>query len=220
MPDEKMLCGNGNVPSKQFGSIELGTQRKMHGEIMNSKFEQILISHCAPTLAGIKPANLFCYRYDSNEAINNIIEQWRNLLHDRGVEFFILRNRHQVCLVYVYRAKELYKILNAQKNQEFLSEQGYNDFEDHYEILARLAQNFESSIHFPHEVGLFLGYPLDDVIGFINNKGGNYHQVGSWKVYSDPESAVKKFEKFKKCTMIYKRLFSEGKTLKQLAVPV
>ena len=80
--------------------------------------------------------------------------------------------------------------------------------------------NFSTSIHFPHEVGLFLGYPLEDVIGFISNKGENYYQVGPWKVYSDQETAVKKFEKFKKCTMIYKRLFSEGKTLQQLAVSV
>lgn len=187
---------------------------------MNSKFEQILISHCAPTLAGIKPANLFCYRYDSDECIEGIIGEWRNLLLDRGVGFYILRNRHQVCLIYVYRVKELYKILNIRENQDFLTERGYKKLLNPSEALALLAQNCANSIHFPHEVGLFLGYPLDDVIGFIHNKGGNYRQVGSWKVYSDPESAIKKFEKFKKCTMIYKRLFSEGKTLQQLAVPV
>ncbi len=187
---------------------------------MNSKFEQMLISHCAPTLAGIKPANLFCYRYDSDECMKSIIVECRSLLSDRGLEFFVLRNRHQVCLIYVYRLKELNKIINASDNQKFLLQKGYRNFSDLSEVLALLAQNFANSMHFPHEVGLFLGYPLEDVIGFISNKGENYYQVGPWKVYSDPETAVKKFEKFKKCTMIYKRLFSEGKTLKQLAVPV
>jgi hypothetical protein len=192
----------------------------VQGEIMNSKFEQMLISHCAPTLAGIKPANLFCYRYDSDECMKSIIVECRSLLSDRGLEFFVLRNRHQVCLIYVYRLKELNKIINASDNQKFLLQKGYRNFSDLSEVLALLAQNFANSMHFPHEVGLFLGYPLEDVIGFISNKGENYYQVGPWKVYSDPETAVKKFEKFKKCTMIYKRLFSEGKTLKQLAVPV
>lgn len=187
---------------------------------MNSKFEQTLISHCAPTLAGIKPANLFCYRYDSDECMKTTIAECRNLLLGRGVEFFILRNRHQVCLIYVYRLKELNKIINIYENQKFLLEMGYTNFSHPAEVLALLARNFSASIHFPHEVGLFPGYPLEDVIGFISNKGENYYQVGPWKVYSDQETAVKKFEKFKKCTMIYKRLFSEGKTLQQLAVSV
>ena len=42
---------------------------------------------------------------------------------------------------------------------------------------------------FPHEIGVFLGYPLEDVKGFIENKGKNFLYSGYWKVYSDVERA-------------------------------
>lgn len=41
--------------------------------------------------------------------------------------------------------------------------------------------------NFPHEIGIFLGYPLDDVIGFIEHKP--YYLVGDWKVYQNVNEA-------------------------------
>ena len=51
---------------------------------------------------------------------------------------------------------------------------------------------------FPHEVGLFLGYPVEDVIGFIENKGKNCLCCGCWKCYSNACAAQKAFDKFRK----------------------
>lgn len=45
----------------------------------------------------------------------------------------------------------------------------------------------------PHEIGLFLGYPLDDVKSFIKNKGKNCICCRYWKVYHHPEQAQKTF---------------------------
>ena len=65
---------------------------------------------------------------------------------------------------------------------------------------------------FPHEVGLFLGYPLDDVTGFIEQKGKNYKCCGIWKVYGNPTSRPRMlFRKLKKCSEIYRRLFADGR---------
>ena len=49
--------------------------------------------------------------------------------------------------------------------------------------------------NFPHEIGVFLGYPLDDVIGFIEHKP--YYLVGDWKVYQNVNEAKKQFDVFK-----------------------
>ena len=38
---------------------------------------------------------------------------------------------------------------------------------------------------FPHEMGLLLGYPVEDVVGFMENNGKNYLYSGYWKVYAD-----------------------------------
>jgi ribosomal protein S24E len=48
-------------------------------------------------------------------------------------------------------------------------------------------------------VGLFLGYPLDDVQGFIKNRGSHYKLCGAWKVYGDVEKARNHFRKYELC---------------------
>ena len=75
-----------------------------------------------------------------------------------------------------------------------------------------------SSKTFPHEIGVFLGYPLEDVIGFIKNSGQNSICTGCWKVYYNECEALKLFKRYKKCREVYQRLFKQGKTVLQLTV--
>ena len=46
---------------------------------------------------------------------------------------------------------------------------------------------------FPHEMGVLLGYPLEDVKGFINNRGRIFLYTGYWKVYSDLQQKMDLF---------------------------
>ena len=110
-------------------------------------------------------------------------------------------------------------MLACEKEAAFLTEQGYPylTVEDAVDLLcARLSQGGA----FPHEIGLFLGYPIDDVVAFIANKGRNCLCCGCWKCYTDACAAQKAFDKFRKCTSVYKRLFACGRTLDQLAVAI
>ena len=87
------------------------------------------------------------------------------------------------------------------------------------EALETLKKRLSESGEFPHEIGLFLGYPPEDVEGFIENRGKNCKCVGCWKVYGDPEQAVRQFARFKKCREVYLRLYRDGKkSLDQLTV--
>ena len=68
---------------------------------------------------------------------------------------------------------------------------------------------------FPHEIGVFLGYPLDDVRGFIENPHGG-KVCGTWKVYGDEAQAEKAFERFKRCSACICRHMDSGKSLAQI----
>ena len=68
------------------------------------------------------------------------------------------------------------------------------------------------------EIGLFLGYPVEDVLGFIENAGQNCKCCGCWKVYCNECEAVRTFARYKKCRDIYKRLWQEGRSVLQLTV--
>ena len=70
---------------------------------------------------------------------------------------------------------------------------------------------------FPHEVGLFLGYPPEDVEGFIENKARSCKLTGYRKVYSDEEKA-KNFAKYSTFTRVYTEQYAGGKTIERLTI--
>ena len=83
-------------------------------------------------------------------------------------------------------------------------------------LLSHLKKRLSQSEAFPHEIGLFLGYPLEDVIGFCRHKGEGCKLCGYWKVYGDVESARKSFALFDRCReLLFSHLLS-GAPLQEL----
>ena len=76
----------------------------------------------------------------------------------------------------------------------------------------------DESGEFPHEVGLFLSYPPEDVKGFIDHRANNFKCTGPWKVYGDEQAAKNIFEKYEVCSKIYSLQWQQGKSIEQLTV--
>ena len=146
-------------------------------------FEQYLIDNCSPTLASLKTANLFNYRYSSTDELNKAVERWNKELSGKGITVTVLRKRENTALIYVYRAKRLAKDFSRPGVERFMKCHGYENTDIDL-CLEVLGGKLAKSELFPHEIGLFLGYPLGDVIGFIDNEGKNSRCTGCWKVYA------------------------------------
>ena len=99
----------------------------------------------------------------------------------------------------------------------FLTRYGY-DPDDVPGSIAHLQKRLHHCGTFPHEIGLFLGYPLGDVVGFICNNGKNCKCSGPWKVYCNEGETTKQFARFEKCRKVYRKLFQQGRTIGQLTV--
>ena len=69
---------------------------------------------------------------------------------------------------------------------------------------------------FPHEIGIFLGYPVEDVKSFIQNHGENYILSGVWKVYHDKETAERTFRLYSECTRCLVSRYDNGTPLEKL----
>lgn len=179
--------------------------------------EKYLIEHCSPTLASLKTANLFTYAYSSDEELTRDVFRWNNQLADKGIELIVLRKMKSTALVYVCRTSHLKRDLSQPGVAYFLRKYGYRSVEPAYALL-QLRQRLAESEEFPHEIGVFLGYPLGDVIGFIENAGRSSKCSGCWKVYCNECEAVKTFAKYKKCWEIYVRLWKDGRSVRQLTV--
>lgn len=181
--------------------------------------ERGLVSHCAPTLASLKTGSLFNVLHGPEETPDRQVEEWNRQLAPKGVRVTVLRRGERGSLVYVYRPKQLGRDLSRPCVAAFLARYGYQELEAE-PALRRLRQRLAVGEDFPHEIGLFLGYPLEDVEGFIVNEGRNCKCVGCWKVYCNEEEAIRRFTQFKKCAQVYQRLWSQGRSVEQLTVAV
>ena len=181
--------------------------------------EEILVKQCAPTLAGIKTGSLFPCPCDDRASLLADIRRLNRLLVPKGLCLLPIRYRDDQALLYLYRPSELRKDLKDRLAEALLADAGYPD-KGSEQCVAYLARRFRSGGEFPHEVGLFLSYPPQDVLGFIENRAVNYKCAGLWKVYGDVEQAQRLFAKYRKCTDIYCELWQAGSGIGQLAVAV
>jgi hypothetical protein len=186
---------------------------------MVQNFECLLAELCAPTLARLKPGSLFRYRPQEGENIREVVRFWDTALAPRGVAVRILKTCEKTgaVLVYIHRPAWLAGILSDADTAAFLQHEGYHT--DSVEsVLQQLSTRLCCQEDFPHEIGVFLGYPLSDVIGFIENHGKNYTYCGYWKSYGDPSKAQSCFAQYRKCEQVYKRLHDQGRSIWQLTV--
>ena len=169
--------------------------------------EEIIIKNCSPTLAGIKTGNIFLYRQGSRKGIEGEIQSLSDQLAPYGVQVRLLRRTERGSLVYVFRPERLTGVLAGDKVRGFLKGYGYRSF-DAEDCIQWLSHRLRQGEDFPHEIGVFLDYPLEDIRGFIANGGRGSKCVGCWKVYGDAQKAQATFRVYKSCTR--KCLYKKG----------
>ncbi|AAO35380.1 conserved protein [Clostridium tetani E88] len=125
-----------------------------------------------------------------------------------SVETYSLKDTNDFKLKLFYRKESLENHLHKKENINFLQKIGYNESKDIEGYLDMLKIRYESEC--PHELGVFLGIPLEDIEGFIDNSTEDYLLTGYWKVYNNVEEAKKTFEEYDKARLnilnsIYKK---------------
>ena len=135
--------------------------------------ERMIVDYCAPTLAKMKTGNMFNYKYTSLDELKSEVAEANEKLNEKDVFIDILKITDARALVYVYRKKMLEADLAREGVENLLRKYGYQNMVLS-ECFMVLKQHLRESACFPHEIGLFLGYPLEDVLGFI--KHGRWYQ--------------------------------------------
>lgn len=181
--------------------------------------EEMIVRHCSPTLAGLKTGNMFSCCFKSVDELRFEIRALNRKLASKGLRVLPLRISEDTALIYVYRPSKLKSDLQCADAVSILSESGYS-FQSAERCVVQLISKLKNNAAFPHEVGLFLGYPPEDVMGFIKNNAKCSKCVGCWKVYGDEEKAKKLFAQYKKCTEHYIRKHKNGHAIECLAVAV
>lgn len=184
-------------------------------EIEHKNFAQKLAFHTAPTLLGIKCASLVSLS-EKEFDINSHAEYFNRRTAVKGLKSRVLCACKSRTLVLVYSEEQLKKRLSEQSAQRILLRFGYNINDSLDECLDRLSQRIAENGAFPHEIGVFLGYPPEDVTGFIENHGEHFKLCGAWKVYGSVETAKRTFANYDKCRNFLCNKLSEGADIYRL----
>ena len=179
--------------------------------------EEIFVHYCSPTLAGIKTANLFSCRFADEKEMRDSVRRLNVALVKKGIRVLPLRYRDGCALIYAYRPSKLSQDLQQADACSLLEKRGYT-FGAPERCIIQLMQRLADGGEFPHEIGLFLGYPPEDVSGFIENRAQGCKLTGCWKVYGNEEKARMTFAKYKKCTDVYTAQFAVGRSVDRLTV--
>lgn len=151
-----------------------------------------IVFQCAPLLKGMRVSCGIMLE-------NSLYYGLESVLKDTGITYKKLLETGDRIMVLFYREKELGEYLNRIGTRSFLRDYGYEEMglsKMLDRLVMRAALFAEKQIGFPHEIGIFLGYPLEDVKGFIENEGKRYVLSRYWKVYSDPARAEWTFHQY------------------------
>ena len=180
----------------------------------NMKSLQVqLILQCAPFLKGIKIACILNITEENSRELYEILE-------GTGIKFKILTRNHGKCLVFLYRRESFSRYLKRTDVREFLGSYGYENVEPEKmleRLSKRVCQYSDGEICFPHEIGAFLDYPIDDVKCFIEKDGKDSLFSGYWKVYNNPGRAKMIFWAYDKAKTSAVNEYLIGKSIRDIA---
>ena len=179
--------------------------------------DKLLIKYASPTLGGIKTGSLFKVYKNSSIDLKKEIDYYNLSLNYLDLYLEILYSCDKYDLIYIYNFKMLTQELNNKEVKEFFKIFNYRcDFIDEY--ISCLKKRFNILKKTPHEIGIFLGYPLNDVKSFIIYKGKNFKISGCWKVYDNVDYCIKQFNKFKKYRYMFYYLYENNYNIESLVL--
>ena len=172
-----------------------------------------IILHCAPVLKNVKMSSMFTVPAAYLKFV-------RSVFKNTGIKVRCLCQGMGRAVVYVYREQEVQQCLADPQAIVFLHTYGYESTDvdaclNH--LSQRVSLSAQGAESYPHEMGIFLGYPLEDVRGFILHEGKDSRYTGYWKVYGDVEQAKQTFQAYdnaKECAVVE---FMAGKQMKEIA---
>lgn len=174
--------------------------------------EDQFVLQCAPLIAGLRISSLFIVRR------NNLCRIY-GLLRDSAIYYYVLYVTEEKAVVFLCRPERLTVYLGKKQVREFLADREYPvcRLED---ILRTLRQRYQDyyrgNREFPHELGLILGYPIEDVKGFIRHKGKDPLYAGYWKVYSDAPAKRELFGMYELAREMLAELLRNGVNIQDI----
>lgn len=192
---------------------------------------ETLVHAAGGVIAGSKPSaiftlpmRVFCggrWRQLTRKSIDEVLRAYAEVLPSYGVRLSVLYRTERRVYLLIWRPCQLSNHATSPQCLAILREQGYTgDSGDELvqELRRRLVGYYlapkESKAAFPHEIGVFLGYPAEDVRGFIEGREATCR--GAWHAYGDVRVAKRRFEALRSQERACRMRFAAGEPLHAL----
>ena len=161
---------------------------------------RFLLLKTAAVRSGVKPGELLrvqhCYKSRNREGFNFCLYR-ADILETLKLNYLELRVEEKSSLILFYHRETMAETLSDRKKLALLHELGYPAGSGAEELLAFLQERFAVE-KIPHEVGVFIGYPLKDVRGFMEKLPRTPVHRGDWTVFGDAAESLEKMSLYRK----------------------
>lgn len=181
-------------------------------EMDMEQLETQIALQCAPVIAGLKISNLLIVQ-------EKYLETLQNMLKETQLSYEILLRRKGQITFLIYQETAVKNYLAQIKVKELLKKLGYASGTLKHllkEVKKRYRFYMEMQRNFPHEMGLLLGYPPEDVQGFIENEGRNFLYAGYWKVYENLPAKLSLFQKYEQAGEAVLQMIALGVSVRDI----
>lgn len=193
--------------------MDLILVREFMNRIINLDKKEFMMNmitfNISPTINGVKPSTLITLSNNNKSLYDAWLEYGEEYKRSLNIECFELVHSNETIILLFYNNDSLNKYLNLKNNKIFLENIGYESYMLLEQKLSLLKDRY-SLYKCPHEIGIFLGIPVEDVLGFLKCNGKDCLACGYWKVYDNKSEALRTFEQFNKCKSNFAKLYLEG----------
>lgn len=156
--------------------------------------EYLLLYKTCLVISEVKPAVTIAF----SKIKNNQYEDWCkfgiNFLDTVSLDYIVLRDKEDIIILMIYNRKLLEEVINKKENRSFLKYFGY--YSINLESNLKILKNRYDKYNCPHEIGIFLGIPVEEVRAFIESSGNNYIESRYWKVFVDLKKSTDIFKRY------------------------
>lgn len=159
--------------------------------------EKFLIYNASLVISGVKPSATVTLKKGKNNLYDKWIKYGISFLKSINIEFVELRESQDALIILVYDKEELENYIFNKSNKQFLVQLGYEEENNLESYINKLKERYEK-FKCPHELGVFLGFPLEDVKDFMGCTNKKCLVCGYWMVYNNFNNAKEIFNKYDK----------------------
>lgn len=164
---------------------------------IDNDFIKRIVELLGPVILGTKPAEILSFPNNDKDFESNVSKLEKFFSVCKKIQLIKFKYNSNSIKILFYNPRTLENTLNDKRNIKILKDIGYPNIYNLNLYLEHIVNKMIKG-NIPDEIGIFLGYPLKDVLGFIGHPSLKLTKVNGWRVYGDPRISDKKFNEFTK----------------------